>query len=189
MPEHESIYDPSEQSSSVVYVQEQEQDSPVAETLQRLPPYVTRGLLYLFILFISIGVTYSAVSSIDIIKSEPATIIPEGHVKLIQPAIDGIVTRLAVREGEEVEEGQILAIVESKEVSTYLSAVRAAEVELSDVQHESEKILPLKDEQLVSQNEVLRAKRDGLVRAQTTLEKKVEDEHRSHPDQSIELCA
>ena len=47
-----------EQSSSVLYVQEQDEDSPLSDTLQELPSYITRGIIYLLLLLLAYSLTW-----------------------------------------------------------------------------------------------------------------------------------
>ena len=43
-----------EKLSSAIYAEEAMEDTPLSDTLEQLPSYVTRGLLYLFLLFLVI---------------------------------------------------------------------------------------------------------------------------------------
>lgn len=148
------------------------EDSPLSETLTRLPSYVARGLVYLVLLFLTLFLLYASVSQIDVHLTAPARLIPEGKATLIQPDIEGILTQLPVKEGDRVVQGQMLAVVESREVSTYLLALQAAEVELADAQKESREIAPLKIHQLATQVQLLQQKITHLKNSRKALEQK-----------------
>lgn len=105
----------SEYSSAEVFVQEQDDDSPISDTINELPSYVTRGLVYLILLFTVAGLGWAHYSKIDIIVGAPGVIVPEGRAMVVQPNISGIVRDLSVREGDFVSKGQRLAVIEADE--------------------------------------------------------------------------
>src|SRR5262249_34738851 len=124
-------------------------------------------------------IVYASFSRVDIHISAPARLIPEGKDVLIQPDIEGILSQLAVQEGDAVSQGQLLAVVESRDVSTYLLALQAAEAELADAQQESQQIAPLKIKQQATQIQLLKDKIVHLERSQTTLQRKQAQEEAS----------
>jgi HlyD family secretion protein len=165
-----------ELSSSAAYVAEQAQNSPLAETLHQLPSYVSRGLLYLILLFAITILVYCSFSKIDVTRSAAASIVPEGKLQQIQSDADGVITQILIREGEQVVSGQVLAIVDSQEVVSQLSALRAAQADLFDSRREQEELLPLKEQQLRAKIEILKEKIKNLEGTQGVLAERITKE-------------
>ncbi len=168
-----------EHSASLAYLRQQSDNSPLSEQLTVPPAFVARGLIYLILLFLIIFVVYASISQVDIHITAPAHLIPEGKAMLIQPDIEGIVTELAIKEGDAVTEGQVLAVVESRDVSTYLLALGAVEADLADAQKEHQEIAPLKVKQLATQILLLRDKIVYLEKSRETLQRKQAQEQES----------
>ena len=165
-----------EQLASVIHAHEAGDDTPLSDTMQQLPSHVTRGLLYLFLLFLVVTFIYASLNRVDITRTASATVIPEGKIKPIQPSVDGVVSEVLVREGDKVVRGQQLAVVESREVGTSLSALWAAEMEYSDAQREVDEVIPLKEKQTRAQVEILRSKIANLTRTAKLLSERIENE-------------
>ena len=96
----------------------------ISDTLNELPSYIARGLVYLMLLFLAIVLVWASTSQIDMFATAPAVTVPEGKAMVIQPNASGIVKQIAVREGERVHEGQILVVIESEEVGKLLSELK-----------------------------------------------------------------
>lgn len=150
-------------------------DSPLTESLQQPPHYVTRGLVYLLLAMVVVGLVYCAVGEVDVIREASAVVVPEGHLKNLQSDCDGVVNKVAVREGDEVKAGQVLAVVDSREVASHLAALRKAERKVAEVTQAARDVLPLKIGQLESQQDVLRRKRDGLEQARHNIDRRQAD--------------
>lgn len=129
-------------AASVVYQRERDGDSPMSEVMGTLPTYVTRGLLYLIVLFTAVALLWAGTSKVDVIVTVPAELVPEGKLQVIQPAIAGIIRDIAVRPGDRVEAGQVLLVLESETVSQSLSDLRVHESELALAREFLEDVLP-----------------------------------------------
>lgn len=162
-----------EHSSSIVYVQDQDKDSPLSDMMKDLPGYITRGLLYLIVLFIAITLIWASINRIDIISTAQAVIIPEGKASVIQPDISGIVKRIAVKEGENVIKGQTVAIIESEKVGKSISDLKELEAEFSEAQKELGDLIPLKQKQLQNQINLLNDKLSNLLVRKKALNEKI----------------
>lgn len=171
-----TVRDETEDLTSALYLRAIDEDSPMSNVMEHLPSYIARGQLYLSLLFVALSLTYCAVSRVDITRTARATTIPEGKTKPIQPSVDGVVTEVLVGEGDAVVEGQALVIVESREVGSYLSNLRAAEMELSDTKRELQEVIPLKERQTEAQVKILEAKVENLQRTDTLLGERIEKE-------------
>jgi hypothetical protein len=76
------------------------QESPPA----RLPRAVmyTVGVLFVILLL------WAFFGKLDIIASAEGRLVPETYIKIVQPSDAGIVQEILVREGEQVQQGQVL---------------------------------------------------------------------------------
>lgn len=83
--------------------------SPGILSVQSKPPHpYPRGVLMaLFLLFVS-SLIWAAVGRLDIVAVAQGKLIPSTYVKIVQPAEAGLIREILVREGQEVEKGQVL---------------------------------------------------------------------------------
>lgn len=82
---------------------------PGALEVIRTPPSPTgRMILWAIILFAVISVLWACFSKIDVVAIAVGKIIPSGKAKVIQPADLGVIREIAVKEGQHVEEGDLL---------------------------------------------------------------------------------
>ena len=171
------LHDETEQLASAAYLESQREDTSLSDTLEQPPSYISRGLLYLFLVFMLVGLIYCAVSHVDITRTSQATIIPEGRINALQPPCDGNLVEMLVREGDRVKKGQVLAVVESPQVATNLATLNSAEHELSDSQRDLNQIIPLREEQSRTQSDILEAKIASLEQSALLLaEREVKEE-------------
>ncbi len=87
-------------------------DSEFANDLKvemtRGPKRSANILLYAIVLFFVAGVVWAQRASIDEVTSGEGKVIPSSEVQIVQNLEGGIVAEILVRNGDEVEEGQIL---------------------------------------------------------------------------------
>ncbi len=98
-----------------------------------LPVYIYRLTILIMTAMVILSILWAALTKVDVIAEAPGAIIPSGHVKPIQPALDGILEKVLVVEGEQVKKGQLLVVLASTsypdtssllEQLTHLSAER-----------------------------------------------------------------
>ncbi|MBR6127541.1 HlyD family efflux transporter periplasmic adaptor subunit [bacterium] len=89
-------------------------------------------MFWVIIVFIVIAALWMYFGKVDIVVTARGLIIPTGEEKVVQSLDKGVVTTLAVKEGEPVSEGQIVAIVTPAEYEPGL--------ELNNVREEEAKI-------------------------------------------------
>jgi hemolysin D len=65
-------------------------------------------MIWMIVLFFFIAIGWAFVGEIDIVATAQGKIIPSGHVKVIQPLEIGVVRKIHVQEGDEVNAGDIL---------------------------------------------------------------------------------
>ncbi len=80
-----------------------------------------------------VAIAWLALGKVDIVASAPGKLIPVDNVKLIQPAADGIVRAIFVRDGQRVRKGQPLVqldpTVSSAEVEQARKALEVSELD------------------------------------------------------------
>ena len=101
--------------------------SPTARTTARL----LLGGMVLLLLWLALG-------RVDIVATAPGRIVPQGQVKLVQPAGPGVVRRILVAEGQHVRKGQPLLLLDPTAASAGLAqaeqAVRSAALDVARAQ-------------------------------------------------------
>jgi hemolysin D len=89
--------------------QEEQAFLPAALEVRDTPPSpIGRAIVWTIMLFFLLTAIWAAFGKVDIVAVAQGKIIPSGHSKLIQPLESGVVRRLHVREGQHVEQGEIL---------------------------------------------------------------------------------
>jgi HlyD family secretion protein len=78
------------------------------ELLPEVLSYSLYGLLALLLC----ALAWTVFAHVEVVAVAPAKLIPTGHVKVIQPDIDGVIESIAVAEGQRVATGTVLAILE-----------------------------------------------------------------------------
>jgi len=95
-----------------------------------VPEFIKPALLAvaaLVVLFIG----WSAIVEIKEVAVAPGIVVPSGSVKVVEHLEGGIITEILVEEGSEVQEGQLLARMDSGQVEAELKQMQARLVALS----------------------------------------------------------
>jgi len=79
-----------------------------------------RALLWTIIAFIVLGSLWLYLGKIDIVVSARGKVIPHGEIKVLQPIETGVISKLLVKEGEEVKKGQVLVEIDPSVTETNL---------------------------------------------------------------------
>ena len=131
--------------------------------LRQLPSVVSRGLLYLIVAFVATAFVWAAVNKIDIIVEVPATVVPRGKLRVIEPSDHVVIREILVRVGDRVSVGQPLLIVESPQVSNLLTELQQRRSELTLAVREVEEFTPMKiddfENQLAAERDVFALRR------------------------------
>jgi hemolysin D len=93
------------------------QERPPAR-LPRSVAYVTMGLFGVLALWASFG-------KLDIVASAEGRLVPRNYSRILQPAEAGILREILVREGEEVQPGQVLLRMDATAASADLETLHA----------------------------------------------------------------
>jgi HlyD family secretion protein len=99
---------------------------PVNELFEVLPPLVARGLVYLLVAILLTALAYSFFGRVNEIVTARATMTPQGLVRPVQSTTAGRVARLAAREGEAVQRGQVLIYLEADTAEAQLEQAQEA---------------------------------------------------------------
>ena len=91
-------------------------------------------VFWLIILFIVIAALWMYLGKVDIVVTAQGLIIPTGEEKVVQSLDKGVVSSIAVKEGEYVTEGQVVAIVTpaEHEPGLELNNIREEEAKVSE---------------------------------------------------------
>lgn len=114
--------------------------SAASHLIQRhdTPIRLATALLYAAGIFLIILIIWAALTRVPQIAVAPGQIIPKGNVKLIQPIGDGVVEQIYVKEGDHVDAGQKLVLLDripyAEEVDKARQDLQIARSELSEHQ-------------------------------------------------------
>lgn len=77
--------------------------------LQGRPPHpLARAMLWLLLALFAAALAWAALARLDIVAVAPGKLVPSSYLKIVQPAEQGIVREILVREGALVDPGQVL---------------------------------------------------------------------------------
>jgi HlyD family secretion protein len=100
--------------------------SPPLLRIQERPPAPLAGWLLRLLVALLAGVlAWAALGPLDIVAVAEGKLVPSGYLKIVQPAEQGIVREILVREGEQVEAGQVLIRMDSVLTQADVKAVQA----------------------------------------------------------------
>lgn len=86
--------------------------SPVQAAHVLEPAPAAMWAVYLMLAAIAVALAWAATSQVDIIAKASARVVPDGHEQIIASLEGGILRELEVREGQQVVEGQALAMLD-----------------------------------------------------------------------------
>jgi len=82
---------------------------PAALEIQHSPPSpVGRSIIWTIIALFVIAVVWSIIGKVDIVAVARGEVVPAGRVKVIQPMSTSEVSEIHVRNGQQVEQGEVL---------------------------------------------------------------------------------
>ena len=82
-----------------------------APPLPRVAALTLTGLL-------GAGIAWACLGQVDIVAPAQGKLVPTGGGKVVQPLETGVVTAIAVRDGQSVKKGQVLVALEPTETET-----------------------------------------------------------------------
>ena len=100
--------------------------SPPLLRIQEKPPAPLAGwMLRLLLALMACVVLWAIFGPLDIVAVADGKLVPSGYLKIVQPAEQGVVREILVREGEAVSEGQVLIRMDSVLTQADVKAVQA----------------------------------------------------------------
>jgi adhesin transport system membrane fusion protein len=104
--------------------------SPVAGAQLVEPAPAAMWAIYLMLAALVVAVAWSAVAKVDIVTKATARVVPEGREQIIASLEGGILREMLVREGQEVTEGQALAMLDPTRVEAQQAEGQAKRLSL-----------------------------------------------------------
>lgn len=99
--------------------------SPGLLAIQESPPArLPRMVLYILLALFGVLSLWAVWGTLDIVASAEGRLIPQTYVKIVQPSDSGIVKEILVREGQEVQAGQVLMRLDSRLTDTDLATLQ-----------------------------------------------------------------
>lgn len=92
-----------------------------------LPARMASYLIYVLLLLLFCLLTWAALANLDMIVEGKGQVIPAGMVKVVQPAVEGVITKINVREGQQVKAGELLLTLDREH---YIADYEKQETEL-----------------------------------------------------------
>jgi hemolysin D len=82
--------------------------APLLRLQDRPPNPLGQRVIWVLLIFLCALLVWAIIGQLDIVAVAEGKLIPQSHVKIVQPAEAGIVKQILVKEGERVRAGQIL---------------------------------------------------------------------------------
>ena len=123
----------------------QEQDDAAEEVhafMGSLRPFWGRALLYIVLLFVGIAITWAWWGKVDVVASAPFRLVPLGQVKTMQAQRGGEIESIGVKEGDQVEKGEVLFKLKSWETWGELREWEQAEMAFQKAEYDLKTVLP-----------------------------------------------
>src|SRR5687768_9898514 len=100
--------------------------SPPLLRIQEKPPAPLAGwMLRLLLLLLSSLFLWAALGRLDIVAVADGKLVPSSYLKIVQPAEQGIVKQILVKEGQSVQAGEVLIRMDAVLAAADIKAIRA----------------------------------------------------------------
>jgi HlyD family secretion protein len=100
--------------------------SPPLLRIQEKPPAPLAGWMLRILIALVVGVIlWASFGRLDIVAVAEGKLVPSSYLKIVQPAEQGIVKQILVREGEAVREGQVLVRMDPVLTDADVKAIQA----------------------------------------------------------------
>jgi len=98
---------------------------PLLRIQQSAPPPLAGWMLRLLLVLITCLLLWATFGQLDIVAVADGKLVPSTYLKIVQPAEQGIVKEILVKEGEAVKAGQVLIRMDSVLAGADVKAIRA----------------------------------------------------------------
>ncbi len=114
--------------------QDRHEFKPLLVELEERPANpLAHWLLAVIVAFLVLGGLWLYFARIDIVVSAQGKVIPDGEIKIVQPIETGVISKILVREGDLVENGQVLMEIDPSVTETNLES-KAEHLELLELE-------------------------------------------------------
>lgn len=104
---------------------------PAALEIEQTPPIAYgRVTVWVIVAVFVFVIVWACVGRVDIVGSAPGKIIPSTHVKTIQSFVNATVSDVAVSEGEFVRAGDLLVLLDSKDITATITRLKQQRLDL-----------------------------------------------------------
>lgn len=86
----------------------------ILQAQQRPPSPLPRSILHILLVLTGVMLIWAIFGRLDIVVVAQGKVVPESFVKIVQPADQGIVREILIREGETVAAGQVLMRMDTR---------------------------------------------------------------------------
>ncbi len=107
-----------------------------------LRPFWGRALLYIVLLFVIVAITWAWWGEVDVVASAPFRLMPLGQVKTMQAQRGGEIELIGVKEGDQVEQGEVLFKLKSWETWGELREWEQAKMAFQKAEYDFKTVLP-----------------------------------------------
>lgn len=99
---------------------------PAVLSIQEAPPSpIGRLIIWVIASFILAMLLWAVLGQIDIVAVAQGKVIPDGNIKIVQPAVTGVVKELRVKDGDYVEKGAILIVLDKTVIDAKVNQLSA----------------------------------------------------------------
>ena len=117
-PEVEIV--PDEHPPTEIEIFEEDWSESTRETIETLPRISLRGILYVLLIGATIAVPWTVFAKVDQIATAQGRLEPKGKTISLDAPVNGTVTAINIKEGQQISPGQNLLQIESQLVNSQL---------------------------------------------------------------------
>jgi hemolysin D len=100
---------------------------PAAMALEATPPNPAgRWLLWIIMAIFVVAVTGFSLGQVDVIASAEGQVVPSGRIRSVQAATSGVVATILVADGDRVQAGEVLILLDSTHTKADLDRIQQA---------------------------------------------------------------
>lgn len=96
---------------------------PLIRLQQQAPSPIGRRVLWCLLALLVFLIAWASVGRLDIVAVAEGQLVPQDHLKIVQPSEAGIVSDILVREGQRVQKDQVLMRMDALTTEADLTAL------------------------------------------------------------------